>query len=284
MTVIRRAAVAGQWYPAAAAALAGEVDGYLDAAERRVGRRARWPHVDALVAPHAGLMYSGAVAACAYVQLRDRACDLLVLVGPSHFADFDGVAVCPADGFETPLGVVPVDRDCCADLLAATPIVHADPRPHAREHALEMQLPFARRVCPRASIVPLLIGRQTAATATALAIALAEVLAGRAAVLVASSDLSHYHDAGTATALDRVIVGELERFAPDALQAALTARPAHACGGGALVAVMRAAQRRGARDAVVLDYADSGDISGDKSSVVGYVAAAFGRTGDADAR
>jgi len=285
MTVIRRAAVAGQWYPGTAAALAREVDRYLAAVSDAAAADAdgRMPQLRALVAPHAGLPYSGPVAAWAYAELRDRSCDLIVLVGPSHFVDFDGVALSPAHGFDTPFGVVPIDRGCCADLLAATPVVHEDPRPHLREHSLEMQLPFIHRVCPQASIVPLLIGRQTAATAVALAGALGQVLSGRDAILVASTDLSHYHDAVTAASLDHVVIDTIERFAPDTLQAKLSARPDHACGGGALVAVMRAAQRLGARDAMVLRYADSGDVSGDKSSVVGYVAAAFGLRGNAHA-
>src|SRR6266545_1280806 len=99
---------------------------------------------------------------------------------------------------------------------------------------------------------------------------------GRRALLIASTDLSHYHDAATAAALDRVVIDCVARFDADALQAALDARPDHACGGGPTVAVMRAARLLGARDALVLDYADSGDVSGDKSAVVGYLAAAFG--------
>jgi len=208
MTVIRRAAVAGQWYPGTAAALAREVDRYLAAVSDAAAADAdgRMPQLRALVAPHAGLPYSGPVAAWAYAELRDRSCDLIVLVGPSHFVDFDGVALSPAHGFDTPFGVVPIDRGCCADLLAATPVVHEDPRPHLREHSLEMQLPFIHRVCPQASIVPLLIGRQTAATAVALAGALGQVLSGRDAILVASTDLSHYHDAVTAASLDHVVI------------------------------------------------------------------------------
>jgi AmmeMemoRadiSam system protein B len=96
-------------------------------------------------------------------------------------------------------------------------------------------------------------------------------------LLIASSDLSHYHDARTAAAMDRVVIECVEHFEPDALQAALDARPEHACGGGPMVAIMRAARAAGARDARILAYADSGDVSGDKSSVVGYLAAAFGR-------
>jgi len=272
---VRRAAVAGAWYPKAASALEGAVDRHLTAA----GLRGAGPggELVALIAPHAGLMYSGPVAAHAYRLLRGRAFDVAVLVGPSHYAGFDGVALFPSGGFETPFGVAKIDSECASAIAAASPVVHEGPAVHAREHSLEMQLPFLARLVPDLPIVPMLVGYQTAATAAALGEGLAAALQGRRALLIASSDLSHYHDAQTAAALDHVVIDCVTRFDPDALQAALDARPEHACGGGPMVAVMRAARAAGARDARILDYADSGDVSGDKSSVVGYLAAAFGR-------
>ena len=272
---IRRAAVAGSWYPGNASALSAEVDGYL--------QHARRTDVDgdlvALIAPHAGLIYSGPVAAYAYRLLRERPFDTAVLVGPSHFVGFDGVAVYDSGGFETPFGTLAVDADCAAAILRATPVARAQLAPHAREHSLEMQLPFLQHLAPSIGIVPVLMGYQTAATARALGDGLAAALAGRRALLVASTDLSHYQDAATAAALDAVVIDCVSRFDADGLQHALDARPEHACGGGPTVAVMRAAKALGATDAVVLRYADSGDVSGDKSAVVGYLAAALGRFG-----
>jgi AmmeMemoRadiSam system protein B len=224
-------------------------------------------------------MYSGPVAAHAYRLLRDRTFEVAVLVGPSHFVGFEGVSIYPSGGFDTPLGTTPIDADCARAIAAAAPLpglVHEHPQAHGREHSLEMQLPFLAHLSPGLPIVPLVMGYQTAATATALGDALAAALRGRKALLVASTDLSHYHDAATASALDAVVIECVSRFDPDALQAALDLRPDHACGGGPAVAVMRAAQLAGARDAVVLQYADSGDVSGDKSAVVGYLAAALG--------
>lgn len=271
---IRRAAVAGTWYPGTAVSLASAVNRHLAAADRD-GADVRGDLV-ALVAPHAGLKYSGPVAAHAYRLLRDRAFDVAVLVGPSHFLGFDGVSLHPSGGFETPFGLASIDVECARAIAAATPIVHEHPAAHAREHSLEMQLPFLAHLAPDVPIVPLLMGYQTAWTAAALGDALALALRGRKALLVASTDLSHYHDATTASALDHVVIDCVARFDADGLQAALDAQPEHACGGGPTVAVMRAARAAGARDAVILDYADSGDVSGDKSSVVGYLAAAFG--------
>jgi AmmeMemoRadiSam system protein B len=272
---IRRAAVAGSWYPGSAPALAAAVDAHLATANRNVSG-----DLVALVAPHAGLMYSGPVAAHAYRLLRGRRFDVAVLVGPSHFVGFDGVSIIGSGGFETPLGVVSIDDACAQALREATPIIREQPAAHLREHSLEMQLPFLQRLAPATPIVPLIMGYQTAQTARALGDALVAALKGRRALLVASTDLSHYHDADTAAALDRVVIDCVSQLDADRLQHTLEVQPEHACGGGPTVAVMRAAQHLGARDAIVLKYADSGDVSGDKSAVVGYLAAAFGTFGE----
>jgi MEMO1 family protein len=276
---LRPAAVAGTWYPGAAVELAAAVDAHLARATRSggdVGGDAERGDLVALIAPHAGLMYSGPVAAQAYRLLAERTFDVAVLVGPSHYVGFDGVAVYPAGGFETPFGVAPIDADCAAALMRTTPILREHAPAHAREHSLEMQLPFLQRLAPGLPIVPLVMGTQTAETASALAEALGAVLRGRRALLVASTDLSHYHHAALAARLDAVVIDHVSRFDADGLQGTLDERPDHACGGGPTVAVMRAARRLGARDAVVLGYGDSGDVSGDKSAVVGYLAAALG--------
>lgn len=268
---VRRAAVAGSWYPGTQAALAAAVDAHL----APITRDLRGDLV-ALVAPHAGVMYSGPVAAHAYRLLRGRRFDVAVLVGPSHFVGFDGVAIYRGGGFETPFGVAAIDDACAARLREASSIAHDDMAVHAREHSLEMQLPFLQHLAPGVPIVPVLMGYQTADTARALGNALAAALSGRHGLIVASTDLSHYHDAVTAARLDAIVIDHVARFDVDGLQRALDRQPEHACGGGPLVAVMRAAKTLGARDAVVLNYADSGDVSGDKSAVVGYLAAAFG--------
>ena len=270
----RRAAVAGTWYPEHAASLAAAVDRHLAVADSEAADLEG--DLVALIAPHAGLMYSGPVAAHAYRLLRGRSFDVAVLVGPSHFIGFEGVASSSSGGFETPFGVMTVDADCSRAIAEASEVVRPHPTAHAREHSLEMQLPFLARLAPALPIVPLLMGYQTAATAAALGSALARALAGRKSLLVASTDLSHYHDAATAASMDRVVIDCVTRFDSDGLQRALDARPEHACGGGPMVAVMRAAQAAGARETRILDYADSGDVSGDKSSVVGYLAAAIG--------
>ena len=268
---IRRPAVAGSWYPGSPDTLAAALDRHLQRTSRDVTG-----DLVALIAPHAGLTYSGPVAAHAYRLLRGRRFEVAVLVGPSHFVSFDGVSIVRAGGFETPFGVAAIDDRTATELINATPVVREHPAAHVKEHSLEMQLPFLQHLAPATPIVPLVMGHQTSATARALGDALAAVLRGRKALAIASTDLSHFRDAATAAALDRVVIDCVSRFDADGLQDALDAEPNHACGGGPTVAVMRAARLLGARDAVILNYGDSGDVSGDKSAVVGYLSAALG--------
>jgi MEMO1 family protein len=270
MDDIRRAAVAGSWYPGTRAALERAVDGYLAS----VGAVAEGcPR--ALIAPHAGLMYSGPVAAYAYRLVGECAYDAVVLVGPSHFVGFHGVSVWPRGAWESPFGAVAVAEDLASSLAADPALMQVNPSAHGREHSLEMQLPFIARLLPGVPIVPLVMGYQTRETTERLGDVLARVLRGRTVLLVASSDLSHYHDARRAAALDAVVLKHVDALDSDALMRALEEEPGHACGGGPMVAVLRAACALGATRARVLRYADSGDVSGDKDSVVGYMAAAI---------
>jgi AmmeMemoRadiSam system protein B len=268
--LLRKAAVAGSWYPGGKQDLSAEVDGYLGAVaeEPPPGR------LVALVSPHAGLVYSGPVAAHAYALLRGRSPRTVVLVGPSHRHAFEGVALFPEGEFETPLGRIPVDAALASALEG--PRIRPLPRPHAEEHSLEMQLPFLQRVVEPLAIVPLLMGSQTRETVDALASSLAAALRDRDTLLVASSDLSHYHPAPVARSLDETVIGDVERFDPDALMSHLEANPGHACGGGPMVSVLKAARALGAERATILRYGDSGDAGErDKTRVVGYLAAAL---------
>ncbi len=263
--------MAGSWYPGSATELTEEVDRYLRRVDTRPGGQ-----VVGLLAPHAGLVYSGPVAAYSYAAVSGRPFDVAVLVGPSHYLAFAGVALYPRGAFDTPLGPIPVADEDAAAILRATAVVREMPAPHGREHSLEMQLPFLRRVLPATPIVPLIMGHQDPETVHELGRALAEALAGRSVLFIASSDLSHYHDATTAARLDRRVLDLVAAFDAEGLLEALQRFPEHACGGGPAVAVMIAARGLGAKQGLVLRYGDSGDVSGDKSAVVGYAAAAFG--------
>jgi MEMO1 family protein len=271
----RPAAVAGTWYPGTAGALTHDVDGYLAQADDWTGGPIR-----AVIAPHAGLMFSGPIGAYAYRAVRGRSYDVAVLVGPSHFVAFDGVALYPDGVFETPLGPVAIE-DRGARAMAASAIVRALPQAHQREHSLELQLPFLRRVLPDVPIVPLLIGRQSRETIVQLGHALASAFGDRRALLVASTDLSHYFDAKTAETLDRQVQDRVATVDAAGLLDLFERYPEHergryvACGGGAAIAVMLAARTIGATTGRILKYGNSGDVSGDYAQVVGYLAAAF---------
>jgi MEMO1 family protein len=271
LPTVRRAAVAGTWYPGTAVALAREVDRYLAGVSGL-------PDGDplAIIVPHAGLLYSGPIAAYAYRLVAGRHVDIAVLVGPSHYVAFDGVAICEHGVFETPLGSIPIAEACAAAIALSSHVIHEHPTVHVREHSLEMQLPFLQRVLPGTPIVPLVMGDQTRGTIDALAGALIAGLSGRRALLVASSDLSHYRDARTAARLDGQVIECVRALDPEGLLETLETFPDHACGGGPIVSVMLAARALGAHNARVLKYGDSGDVSGDKDAVVGYLAAAVG--------
>ena len=279
--MIRPTAVAGTWYPGTRDALTREVDDYLGAATVAIDGDVR-----AIIAPHAGIMFSGPVGAYAYRAIAGRDFDVAVLLGPSHFVAFEGAALWPDGAFETPLGRAIVDEEG-ARAVAASPVVQALPSAHKREHSLEMQLPFLKRVLPEVRIVPLLIGFQRRDTIEALANAIAAAFAGRRALLVASTDLSHYLDARTATTLDARVQQCVSAFDADALLELFEQYPEHergqyvACGGGAAIAVMKAAKALGATRGRVLKYGHSGEISGDYDGVVGYMAAAMGTFADA---
>ena len=198
------------------------------------------------------------------------------MVGPSHFERFEGVSVYAAGGFQTPLGVAEIDEPCATAIMQASALVGDYPAAHARALTRDATALYSARRAIHQDRAPrhgVPINRDV----TQVGERSGNGLSGRrGAPLVASTDLSHYHDAQTASQLDRIVIDDVAGFDEDGLQSALDRRPEHACGGGPTVAVMRAAHALGARDAVVLNYADSGDVSGDKASVVGYMAAAFG--------
>ena len=274
---IRQTAVAGTWYPGTAGALTKEVDGHL---ERVAADAIDWAP-RAIIAPHAGIMFSGPVAAHAYRAASRTDPEVIFLAGPSHYIGFEGVSVWPEGAYNSPLGQIPVDARGAADVLQ-NPIARDLPSAHAREHSLEMQLPFIGRLLPGIPIVPIVMGRQERATIEALADALTDAASGRRALLVASTDLSHFFDAGTAASLDGRVQAFVNTFDPDGLLALFEDYPDGergryvACGGGPAISVMLAARQLGAREGRVLRYGHSGEISGDHQAVVGYLAAAFG--------
>jgi AmmeMemoRadiSam system protein B/AmmeMemoRadiSam system protein A len=272
---VRKPAVADQFYTADPAALKREVTGYLDAAKPP----AVAGDVVAIVAPHAGYMYSGAVAAYGYRLVRGAHYDDVVVIAPSHVEYFGFASVFPGTAYETPLGMIPVDTELVKAIASKNPLVRADMTGHRvaaferSEHALEVQLPFLQVALGSFKLVPIVMGDQSQATVEALGNVLGDALKGRRALIVASSDLSHFYPDKEARVLDGEFQRALSTCDPNKLFSALSKKSCEACGGGPVVAAMIAAKKLGADRCQVLHYANSGDVTGDRSSVVGYASA-----------
>jgi len=261
---VRPPAVAGQFYPGDPDSLARDVDRFIAAA----GDVDVDGDVVGIVAPHAGYVYSGGVAGHAYAAVKGRAYDTVVVVAPSHRVAFRGTAIYARGAYETPLGVVPVDADLAAAIIDSSAGIVDEPRVHRDEHSLEVQVPFLQRALGRFAIVPIVMGDQSRSAVRTLGERIASAVAaarGRRVLLVASTDLSHYHEA----------------FDLDGLARLLASGECEACGGGPTAAVMTAARALGADAARVLAYATSGDVTGDTDQVVGYMSAVLVRAASA---
>jgi AmmeMemoRadiSam system protein B len=258
MSWIRPPAVAGQFYPAQPAALQAMVDGFL------AGVAAPGEPCRALVAPHAGYIYSGPVAASAYARLipLQEQVRRVILLGPAHRAPVRGLAASSAAAWATPLGNVPLDQQAIQELLVL-PWVHYDDSAHAPEHGLEVHLPFLQRVLPDFVLAPLVVGE---AAPDEVAGVLERFAGEGATVLIISSDLSHYHDYEQACALDQETARTIEQLQP--LQAG------QACGRHAINGLLQLARRQGWQGRT-LDLRNSGDTAGPRDQVVGYGAFLF---------
>ncbi len=269
---VRRLAFAGTWYDGDPSRLAHDVDSWLADVEPLAERPC------ALVAPHAGLRYSGRIAAWSYAPLAGRAVDAVVLVGPSHYTAFEGCAMLRHGAIDTPWGRLPVDATLAEALAQSSPWLARERRDiHAGEHSLELHLPLLARVQPGAAVVPILMGDASRRSAERLGTVLAEALVGKHVVLAASSDLSHYYPRATARRLDADVLRCFDACDGLGLLALLDREPAHACGGAPAAAVMLAARALGATGGGVRQYCDSGDASGDVTRVVGYASAVWTR-------
>ena len=258
---VRLPAVAGQFYPESPEELRTMVDGFLVAAKKVSDKIPK-----AIIAPHAGYPYSGPIAGAAYACLA-RGRGLLkrvVLLGPSHFVAFPGLAASSASVFQSPLGPIPVDDEALAR-ARALPLVTTLDAAHQREHSLEVQLPFLQIALGEFKLVPLVVGD---ATANEVGAVLNELWGGRETCIVVSSDLSHYHDYQTAQQTDRETARAIESLNWEKLDAD------RACGCQPIRGLLGVAKERGLRCRTV-DLRNSGDISGGRDRVVGYGAFVF---------
>jgi len=266
MTAIRRAAVAGQFYPGNARELTATVEHYLATAGSEAG-----PVPKAIIAPHAGYIYSGAVAARAYARIRPAAERIrrVILLGPCHRVAVRGLALSSADAFATPLGAVPIDREA-TDRIRKLPQVHIFDATHLEEHALEVHLPFLQVLLEDFTIVPLVVGD---ATAEEVAGVLDAVWGGPETLIVISSDLSHYESYDRARQLDTATCHAVESLDASSIG------PHDACGRIPMAGLLHLARKRGL-EVATLDLRNSGDTAGPRDRVVGYGSWAFFETGN----
>jgi AmmeMemoRadiSam system protein B len=269
---IRKSTIAGSWYPGRPDSLRSQIQGFLKAVPESAPPAGE---LVALISPHAGYQYSGGVAAHAYKLLINQPFKQVVIVAPSHRHAFRGASIDQKSGYETPLGLIPVDQALSRELREKSKIFRYVPEGHAREHALEIQIPFLQETLKEFSITAIIQGSQDEETSEELARALAQVLKGKKVLLLASSDLSHFHTYDQAKDLDKKVLDRVAAFDEKGLMQDLKVDRVEACGGGPLVTVMKTARLLGANESRVLQYANSGDVTGDRSGVVGYLAAAF---------
>jgi len=269
---IRESVIAGSWYPGNASRLQKEIQTYLSQASVKDFKG----QLIALISPHAGYRYSGQVAAYAYKILEKQKFSTVVVIAPSHRSYFRGVSVYDRGGYRTPLGVVSLDQAFISTLKEREERIQHVPEAHSQEHSLEIQLPFLQVLLPNFKLVPLVMGDQDFVTCQWLAEAVADCIEkNRSALVVASSDLSHFHHYQQAKKMDQVVLDEVGEFDARGLSDSLAKGKCQACGGGPMVTAMLIARRLGANKSQVLHYANSGDVTGDHSSVVGYMAAAL---------
>ena len=274
-TDLRPSPIAGTWYEGRPEILKRNIDNYLD--------RAKLPElpgeVIAVVAPHAGHRYSGAVAGYAFAALRNKRPDLVAVIAPMHHPYMQPLITSSHDAYSTPLGSIPIDKPALEELKANLKMdigLNLSAVAHDPEHSLEIELPFLQRALELDfKLLPIMVRAQDPHISKGLGKALASVLREKNFALVASTDLSHFYDQETAKKLDSEMLRQIEAFSPEGVFEAERTGKGFACGHAAVASVLWAARELGADRVKLLHYATSGDVTGDTSSVVGYGAAAI---------
>lgn len=275
---VKKADLAGSWYPASPEKLTGMFEAYLeDAKPDNIP-----PNIIAVISPHAGYLYSGPVAAYAFKAIADKDVDTVIIIGFSHRKYYDAVSVYDRGVFETPLGDLPVNVELAKQLVMSNDKLYFNPDGFNEENSVEMMLPFIRYVYrdKDIKILPIAIGVQSYENVEILGEGLYQVLKDRDRyIIIASTDMSHYHNYGEANAMDGIAIESLKNMDPKAFFNKVSLKKCEACGSGAVAAAIIAAKKLGADSMEILKYANSGDTVGTKNRVVGYLSAALYKSG-----
>ena len=265
---IRHQQVAGYFYPAEKEKLENDISLLLNVAKPEKS----FNKIFGIVSPHAGYVYSGKTAAYVYNLLKDKSYKTVIVISPSHAEYFPGICIYDGDAYETPLGIVEIDQNITDKLTENSKLVFRGIQGHRREHALEVQIPFLQSVLKDFKIVPIVMGDQSKMFVDHLAEKISKVV-DEETLTVASSDMSHFYDSSEANRLDSVVEQRINEFDFEQLLKDLDDHECEACGGGPIAAMMKAASLKNINKSLVINRSDSGDVTGDKSEVVGYLSA-----------
>jgi len=269
---VRKPAVAGSFYPASKETLLQMIENCFT---HSYGPQKKPPvessrKIIGMVCPHAGYMYSGPVAAHSYYAASSLNVDLVIIIGPNHYGIGSGVATTKEGSWETPLGLIDVDANAAENVAKISGIVDFDDYAHSEDHCLEVQLPMLQYIYEQFKILPIIMWMQDKDTATDVGKAVAEIVKDRNALLIASSDFTHYEPNEEAHRKDKELINAILELDVNRYYTVLRKLEVSACGYGAIASVMIAAKILGAKKGELLKYATSGDVAGKKDSVVGY--------------
>ncbi len=266
--MIRKPAVAGAFYTGDSQKLAEEIKYYLKNAETD-----KQDNVKGIISPHAGYVYSGQVAAYAYKTIEGKHYDKVVVFAPSHRAMFSGVSVYNGTGYETPLGITEIDREKIKTLIDSSNLINFYPAAHEEEHSLEVQVPFLQTMLKDFKLIPVLVGNQDLNQLIEVATIFNTAFENENVLYVASTDLSHFYNSQIAKKLDFVAINAIANLNWKQFHNAIKNGETEACGAGPVTILLYIAELNNWNSCRILKYADSGDVSGDKNNVVGYVSA-----------
>ena len=265
---IRHQQVAGYFYPAEKEKLQQDISLMFKVTKPEKS----FNKIFGIVSPHAGYIYSGKTAAYAYNLLKDKEYKTVIIISPSHSEYFPGISIYDGDAYETPLGLVEIDKQMLDKLVENSKNIFRGIQGHRKEHALEVQIPFLQSVLKDFKIIPIVMGDQGRMFVDELAEKISKVVSDKTLV-VASSDMSHFYSSEEADRLDSVVEKRINDFDFEQLLRDLDDHKCEACGGGPIAAMMKAASLKNINKSLVINRSDSGNVTGDKSEVVGYLSA-----------